>query len=127
MVEIIVAGALIGTVIATAIPILRNISHQRRSADRQQIALAEASNILDALTSRPWGDITNANAGSLSLSAEANRQLPGAQLQVAVVPNATRPEEKRITLSLTWENDRGVSGAPVKLTTWVFERGRRNQ
>lgn len=125
MVEVIISGVLIGAVIATAVPMLRNISLQQRAANRQQIALAEASNILDSLTSRPWADITSESAGALSLSADANRQLPAAKLQINVASEAARPEQKKVTLSLRWENELGASAAPVRLTTWVFQRGRR--
>jgi Tfp pilus assembly protein PilV len=125
MVEVIVSAVLIGTVLITAVPMLRSVARQQRAADRQQIALAEATNIMDRLTSRPWSGITPEYAGTLSLSSETSRQLPAVKLQVAVQSDAAKPAEKRIKLSLRWEEDKDAPAAPVELTAWVYERGRR--
>lgn len=126
MAEVVVAGVLIGTLLASAVPMLRSVARQQRAADRQQIAQIEAANIIDRMTSGPWNGITPESAAAVKLSDETLRQLPEATLKATVSTDPARPEEKRISLVLRWEEERGMPAAPVKLTTWIYQRGRLN-
>ena len=124
LLEVTVAGVLLGTVMAVTVPTLGWIVQQRRASLQRQEAIAEVANIMERITIRPWEQITTENVATLKLADETERQLPGAKLRVTVDAKPTTPDAKRIAIELAWRNRAGRSNAPVRLTAWVYRKGR---
>ena len=120
IVEVIVSGLLLGTVMLLALPTLGWIVRERREADRRLEALTEVENLMDRLTAQEWKRITPEAAADLKISDSAARQLPGAELDCRVDLSDTAPGAKRVHIELTWLNRYGGRVAPVRLTTWVY-------
>jgi hypothetical protein len=98
---------------------------EHRAWDRRQWAAQEASNLMEQATARPFDGVSTATLKELSLSPQALRLLPGAELSVNVVENdqAGGPNSKRVGVRLRWKDRSGGWDSPVQLTTWIY-RGR---
>ncbi len=124
LVEVIVAGVLIGTVMSVALPTLGWIGQQRRASLERQEAIAEVANIMERITVEPWERITTENVRTIKLADDTERQLPEAKLTIAVSSKPPAPDAKRIAVELTWKNRAGRRVAPVRLVAWVYRSGR---
>jgi hypothetical protein len=121
--EIVMATVVLGVAMMLTVRCLGWVVRERRSIDRRAIAVQEAANLMERLTAQSWKDLTPETFGDQTLSEEAIRSLPGAELKVAV---ADRPGElllKRIRVQLRWRGRSGGYEAPVRLTAWVSRRG----
>jgi Tfp pilus assembly protein PilE len=121
MVELAVAGALVGMLLVVCLQLLSAAVAQRRAADQRQCALVELGNVMEQVTARPWAKLTTAVLSQERLSSSADRQLPGAELKIEVLALADQPNAKRITAALRWQDRSGQLVAPVTLTTWRYK------
>ena len=121
MVELAVAGALVGTLLVVCLQLFSAAAAQRRVADQQQCALVELSNIIEQIAARPWGELTTAMLTQEKLPLTADSQLPGAELKIEVSLLPDEPKAKRITATLRWQDRSGQLVAPVALTTWRYK------
>jgi hypothetical protein len=95
---------------------------ERKSADRRLCAGLAASNLLERATALPFGEVSEAKVKSLADAEHADRALPGADWQVAVVDESAGPvASKRITVRLTWKQRSENLEAPVRLSAWIYQ------
>ncbi len=121
MIELAVAGALVGTLLVVCLQLLSAALAQRRAADQRQCALLELGNVMEQVTARPWAELTTAVLSQEKLSQSANSQLPGAELKIEVSPLADESNAKRITAALRWQDRSGQLLVPMTLTTWRYK------
>jgi len=121
MIELAVAGALVGTLLVVCLQLLTAALAQRRAADQQQCAVVELGNVMEQIAARPWANLTTAALSQEQLSPSADNQLPGAELKIEVVESADQPNAKRITAALRWKDRSGQFLAPMTLTTWRYK------
>lgn len=124
LVELMISGLLLGVVFVAAIPTMAWIARERTAAERRQIALLEVGNQMERLCLIPWDELPAGAAPESKLAASAIAQLPEAQLTVVVDGDPRDPSAKRITVELRWMNGPSLPAAPVRVTTWVYRRGR---
>ncbi len=121
LVELAVAGAVVGALLIVCMQLLSAALAQRRAADQRQFALLELGNVIEQVAARPWGELTTAALSQEKLSPSAGRQLPGAELKIEVSASADDPGAKRITAALRWQDHGGQLVAPATLTTWRYK------
>lgn len=112
------AIALAMAILAGLAQLLGMVAQQRRLAQQQVIAMAEAGNLMEDLASRHWNDIAPEQVASLALSEECQRSLPDGKLHVDVV--AEDQDAKRISLRIDWLAASGRRGEPVRLVGWIY-------
>jgi hypothetical protein len=121
MIELAVAGALVGTLLVVGLQLIAAATAQHRAADQRQCALLELGNIMEQITARPWAELTTAALSKEKLSPSVGSQLPGAELKIEVSTSAADPDAKRIAVALRWQDRSGQFVAPVTLTTWRYK------
>ena len=123
LLEVMVAGTLLATLLAICVQLLSAAADQRRAADQRQCATEELANLIERIAAKPWGDLTEdlATEEQEKLSPSAENQLPGAELKIEIVLEPDDPDAKRITASLRWQNRNGQYIAPLTLTTWRYK------
>jgi prepilin-type N-terminal cleavage/methylation domain-containing protein len=117
LLELVVAAALLGTVMVVCLQMLAATTHQRKVADQRQLALLEVENAMERLAVRPWNDLTPQTPAA-QLSPAVRGRLPGADLKVEVTASAAESLAKRIAVSLRWKDDSGQFTKPVTIVTW---------
>jgi hypothetical protein len=122
MMELAVAGTLLGTLLVVGLQLLQATAAQRHAEDQRQLALFEVGNVLERLSTRPWADLTAKTVADEKPSAWLGNRLPGAELTVEVAVSAAEPAAKRIAVSLRWQDRGGRYLPPVRITTWRFPR-----
>jgi hypothetical protein len=123
LIELTIAGLLLGTAMGLIAPSLIWVARERRAAERRQEALQEVQNILERLTAQPWESVTSEAAGRIRLDERLSSQLPEARLTVEVSMLPDDPDAKRLFVELRWVNGPGKNAAPVRLTAWIYRRG----
>ncbi|MEX2140988.1 MAG: type II secretion system protein [Pirellulales bacterium] len=93
----------------------------QRQADRRQMALLEASNVLEQVTALAFDAIDVESAKSIGLSADGRALLGAEALHVDVEADTATPPAKRIVIEVRYGDQ--TPEAAVRLTTWVYERG----
>ena len=121
LLELAVAGALVGTLLVVGLQLLSTAVAQRRAVDQRQCALLELGNVMEQIAACPWPKLTTPMLSREKLSASAARQLPGAELKIEVSTSTGQPNAKRITATLRWQDRSGQLTAPVTLTTWRYQ------
>jgi len=117
LMELVVAGALLGTLLVVCLQLLTATADQRRAADQRQLAILEVGNVTERLAARPWTELKPEMAAP-QLSPSVRDRLPGAELKVEVTTAAAEPDAKRILVSLRWQDRAGQFVSPVKIATW---------
>jgi hypothetical protein len=123
--EVAMSGAMLMIAMALTVKVLGWVGVERKVWDRRQWAAQEAANAMEQITSKPFGDVSAETARKFSLSPEARRLLPDAELKVEVTENdqAGGAGSKRIALQLRWHNRSGEWDAPVRLVSWIYRGG----
>jgi hypothetical protein len=116
---------LLGVAMSSMVHVLGWVAAERRSVERRQLATQEAANLMEHLTAEPFEKLTADSARGLSVSDEARRRLPGAELAIDVDRKAAAEDTKRLAIRLRWRNKAGAWEAPVRLTAWVARRRAR--
>jgi hypothetical protein len=122
LLELAVAGALLGTLLVVCLQLLQATAAQRRSADQRQLALIEVGNVLERLAARPWAELTPKSVANEKPSAWLGNRLRGAELKIEVTTPAGEPDVKRIAVSLRWQDRNGRYLPPIGITTWRWKR-----
>ncbi len=122
MLEMVVAAALLGTLLIVTLKMLGAVADWRRDADRRQLAVIEAANVMEWLSARPWDELTPEAVADVRLPESVTRQLPGAELKIEVVdsPAGEKPPAKRIAVSIRWRDRAGRMVQPVAVTMWRY-------
>jgi hypothetical protein len=121
--EVLVSTLLLSAAFATVVPLLGSVAAQRRAAEQRQLALQEVANVMERYAERSWADIKPETDGTVELSSEVRRVLHHAALEVKVDEATGPPAAKRIAIELRWKDRSGRFAAPIRLVTWVYQRG----
>jgi Tfp pilus assembly protein PilV len=120
LLELVVAAALLGTILIICLQLLAATAQQRRHADQRQLALVEVENTMERLAAWPWNELTpKTTAGQLSPTVRS--RLPGAELKVEVTTSSAEPSAKRIAVTLRWQDHSGQFEKPVTIVTWRWK------
>jgi hypothetical protein len=120
LMELLVAGALLGTLLVVCLQLIAATSAQHRATDQRQLAVIEVGNVMERLAAQPWSELTPQTAAP-RLSPPVAKRLPSAELKVEVAPSPAEPDAKRIVVSLRWQDRAGQFMQPVKLVTWRWK------
>lgn len=120
MIELMVAGALLGVVTATVIPTLGWLIRQRKFNQERQAAVLEVGNLMERLTVLEWDELTSERAEQFQLSEPLENQLAEPRLTVAV--DAEDDAAKRVLIQLSWQIGPGRAAPPVRLAAWVYKK-----
>jgi hypothetical protein len=119
--ELIVAAALLGTLLVVCLQLVAATSVQGRVAEQRRLAAIELGNVMEHLAARPWAELTPQMAAP-SLSPSVRNRLPGAELKVEVTTPSGEPEARRIVVLLRWQDRAGQLISPMAITTWRWKR-----
>lgn len=122
LLEVMVAAAVLGGLLAVCLQLVSAAAAQRRAAQQRAAALIELGNVMERLAVRPWSELAAAAAAE-KLPPDLAAALPGATLQVAVATPAAEPGARQISAVLRWEDYNGQPVAPLRLTTWRYRGG----
>lgn len=120
-----VAGVLLTTVTMIVVPAIYWVHRERRQTEHRQIAIVEVENMMERVAGLPIADLNQPTVDKFVLSESALRQLPDAKLNIQISEADELPQMKKIQVQLDWEDHRGLSVAPVRLTSWVCLKGNR--
>ena len=123
--ELVIAGALLGTLLIVSLKMIGAVGDWRREADRRQLALFEVANLMERVAARPWSELTPEADDDVRLSDNIRQRLPGAELKIEVSdsPPERKPTSKRIAVSIRWRDRAGRMLPLVSITTWRFLGG----
>jgi len=121
LLELVVAGALLGTILVVCLQLLAATAEQRRAADQRQLAVLEVENAMERLAARPWDELTPQAVATPQLSPSVRGRLPGAELKVEVTASPAEPLAKRIAILLRWQDRSGQFTQPVRIVTWRWK------
>jgi len=128
VIEAAVASLLLTAVFLTAIPTLGWIVRARKSAERHQVAVIAAGNLMERLTALEWDDLTPEKTAQATLPESVRRQLPDADLRVSVNESTDVVAGRKISIELRWpESTHGTWSAPVRLSAWVWPPARSDR
>jgi type II secretory pathway pseudopilin PulG len=119
--ELVVAGALLGTLLVVCLQMLSATARQHRAADQRQLALLEVENALEHLAARPWTELTAQSVAPPKLAPSVRNRLPGAEWNIEIAPSPADPLAKRIAVSLRWQDQAGQFVKPVRIVTWRWK------
>jgi hypothetical protein len=101
---------------------------QRLAIDQRQIALREASNLMEKLAAIPWDDLDKLsdNAADKSFAETAQKTLPkeldGGEVKIEIVAAEGEPAAKRLAVAIRWQDKANQWVQPVRLTAWRYRR-----
>lgn len=119
LVETVVTAVLLGIVFVTSLPVLTWIARMQRENLRRTTAILEASNLVEALTMRPWNDLPPGDLAGVALPPEVVRDFPELSVTARVEDSANVPESRRVTVELSWNDTAQRRSRPVRLSGWV--------
>lgn len=110
--ELLVATALLSTVVALLGPILMRVNHVRRSAQQRQLATQVASNCLERITAGQ----NQQTVIKAERDGRLESWLPGLRLDISHVDDGENG--RRTTVSVGWTTANGTAARPVHLSAW---------
>ncbi len=122
LLEMSVAGVLLLALMTLCVRYFAVTATQRMALDQRQAALGEAANIMERATARPWSDLTAEELSKISLSPETKFALPEGELKIDLADEDAKPEAKRITVTIRWQDKEGQWVQPVRLAAWRYRR-----
>ncbi len=120
LVEMVVAGIVLGVVMTVSLQLLAATSRQQRYAERRQLAAEELANLMERLSAAPYETLDGAAQESWTLSDAVTAHLRDAELGIDIQSTGDDLGGKQISLSLRWRDAGDVMVTPVRLTTWVY-------
>ena len=124
IVEMMAAGAMTAVLVTMCAQMLSLTAIQRRAAERRTIALEEAANVTESLASLTWEELTPERVAQYRLSEPAQQILEGGVLEIGIEPSTSGPPAKLVRVEITWPNGASGSDAAVRLSAWIFSRGK---
>lgn len=121
LIEIAAAAVALAIAMATTLQVVGWAAAERRTVQRRERAVREATRALERLTARPWDALTPGSLAAEHLAPPAESALPGGRLD-ARVAEADAGAARRITVEVRWTGRGGMPEAPVRLTAWVYRR-----
>jgi hypothetical protein len=120
LLEITLAAGLLGVLMTVSVQMLRVMGDRQRAAERRAAALQTVQALAETLGNVPWDELSASAVDQITIPEVTRRHLPGAKLSVTVNDESEPVVAKLVMLELRWNNPRGQTSAPVRLTTWVF-------
>jgi len=122
--EVTMAAVLLMIAMTLTIKVMGYAGMERRSTERRQRALLEVGNLMERITAYEFDQVTAGLAAQMTLSDEARRTLPDAELVVNIADNVPPAghKAKRIGIKLRWRDRNGEWERPVRLTSWIERR-----
>ncbi len=121
LLELAVAGALLGTLLVVCLQLLQATAAQRRLADQRQLALLEVGNVLERLAARPWSDLETGEKttvapgkGTVPFSSNENRDSPQPVRKGTVPSSSNENRDSPQPVDLAWLGNR-LPGAELKI------------
>ena len=121
LLEMSVAGVLLLALMAICVRYFAVTLAQRRALDQRQAAIVEAGNVMERISAVPWDDLTPEALAATALSADAKLALPDAELKIDLADGDQKPQSKRITVSIRWQDDQGQWVQPLRLAAWRYK------
>jgi type II secretory pathway pseudopilin PulG len=115
LVEMLVAGILLTSVVVMVGPLLLRSGQVRRVAAQRQLALQMASNCLERLAA---GESPHMAQINVRQGWDTRKWLPDWQLELNIQNEDSR---RRATVSVTWITPAGNTARPVQLTGWLAD------
>lgn len=115
LVELLVAGILMTTVVVLIGPLMLQSSQVRRTATQRQLATQIASNCLERLAA---GESRQVATTEVMRGWDTQQWLPDIKLGVIVRDDAGR---RRATVSVNWTTPAGHAARPVQLSGWFAD------
>lgn len=122
LIEVSVAGVLLAVLITVSLQLMGATAARRRAVEDRQTAGVEASNVMERLAALPWEELTPENVAAVRLSSEARKTLCEGRLEIDVARPGDEPllDQKRITVSVGWQDRSGAPQRPVRLVSWRY-------
>ncbi len=122
LVELIISGMLLSSLMLITVPTLKLIDRQGRSTDERQEALAEVANIMEQTVASPFDQLAMERVQQPSVSAHLERQLRDPRLRLRTSVDPQLEGTVRIEVELDWIGKAGLRERPVRLMAWVYDR-----
>lgn len=123
LIEMAVTGVLIAAAMAATLQVVGWVALERRGVERRERAVLEASNLMERIAARPWGELSTEALGPIRMAEASAAFLPGSTLEIKVATAEDAPPRKRITVEIRWLDRSGRPEAPVRLVAWAYRRG----
>ncbi len=120
--EVIVACGLLAVLLTMSVQVLSLMAVERRHVERRAIALVEAANIVERMSTMPYEDIDEARLADVGLSPDVCQLLPDGRASLAVEDESGEVPGKRVRVEIVWTGAAGHPESPVRLTHWVWQR-----
>ena len=120
LVEMIGTCLLLGAMFSMAVPMLLIVARERQMAEQRQFALQHATNMLEHMTARSWGELGVGESKISEPDAELVAVLPGLERTVLVKEVEASPKSRQVTASIRWRNSSGQLVPPVRVSAWKF-------
>ena len=121
LLEMSVAGVLLLAFMALCVRYFAVTAAHALALDKRQAAQGEAANAMERISIMPWTDLTAEGLAKISLSPEAKLALPDGELKIDVADEDQKPEARRITVSIRWQDNGGQWVQPVRLAAWRYK------
>lgn len=123
LLELAVAGILLGTLLTVCLQMVGATAARRRAVEDRQTAMLEAGNVMERLAARPWDELTPEAVAEIELSSEARESLLEGRLEVDVTRGGPdEPDAKRVAVLVRWNDRSGKPQRPVRLVAWRYRR-----
>jgi prepilin-type N-terminal cleavage/methylation domain-containing protein len=119
--ELIAALAILAIVMVIVAQIGYFSMTERLRSSTRQVALEQASNILESARATPWDKLTAEWAAARKLPEEKGFFLPDGRLSVRVEPEKSPANAKRVTVLVEWQVQEGIP-QQVRLVGLVSDR-----
>jgi Tfp pilus assembly protein PilV len=113
LVEMLVAGILLTTVVMLVGPLLLQSNHVRRTAAQRQLATQVAENCLERLVAGETPELARAN---VARGWDTQKWLPEMTLDIAIRADDAR---RQATVSVSWTAPPRQAARAVRLTGWL--------
>jgi prepilin-type N-terminal cleavage/methylation domain-containing protein len=121
LIEITAALSVMGLAMIAAAQIHALTSLQMLRNQQQNIALHEASNLVEQLSAMSYDQLTEERVAAISLSGDTARRLPQASLSIAVQDMPGDLPARRYRLRLQWRTGSGATNRSIELSGWKYQ------
>ena len=123
LIELAIAIFILTVVLGVMVKVVHGVGIERRAADHRLLAIQEASNLMERLTSEAFDTLSNERAKAISEGLLPIKGLPGASWRIDVSELKGGPlPGKRLSVRLRWQDRSQGWDGPVSLTSWVYPR-----
>lgn len=120
--ETICSMIILGALLVFMVTSFRLVDVQTRRTEMHQLAMNEASNLMENLSSRSWNDLTPETAKSVKISESTRNMIPDAKLSAEIIQPEQTPDAKKISIQISYKHLPGQADPVVSLTTWVYQQ-----